>query len=130
MTPQQIFDTVARHLFAQGFRSLQQAEDAYSCAYRGTHGTSCAVGVLIPDHVYTKDMEGIDAEGLCHRFKAVLPAWMLVNMPLLLALQTVHDVNYSWKSDADMKFSLSCVADRYNLDQSVLKTLAFKKAGE
>jgi hypothetical protein len=55
MSRQQIFDTVKNGLLAQGKKSTN--ENKYCCQYRGIGNTKCAVGFLIPDSMYTKDME-------------------------------------------------------------------------
>ena len=56
MEPQQIFNKVATHLLKQNKRSIDKGTDV--CLYRGPNGTKCAVGVLIPDSLYLKTMEG------------------------------------------------------------------------
>jgi hypothetical protein len=58
---QETFDIVARALAAQGRPSRQEGPDSPAggrCAYRGDGGTKCAAGWLIPDDVYSPDMEG------------------------------------------------------------------------
>jgi hypothetical protein len=132
MTPQEIFDTVAKHLFAQGERAGIQLEDedgdvgvGFSCRYRAPGGRSCAVGKLIPDDVYTHVMEGTSAEGICEMYTDVLPAWMSDNIGLLIKLQIAHDEKDSWTDDASMKYALGLAADRFKLDKSVLEGLTF-----
>lgn len=86
LEPQDLFNIVAGHLHAQKRPSM--ADD--DCAYRGTGGTKCAIGVLIPDEVYDLAMEGISADCLTQ-----------VGFPtedhkvLALGLQHVHD-RASW----------------------------------
>jgi len=59
LTTQEIYNRVAKHLLAQGGRSQSRDDDGdLVCAYRGANHTSCAVGCLIPDEVYTPDIEG------------------------------------------------------------------------
>lgn len=55
MKPQQLFNLVVRHLLQQGARSERPVG---LCAYRGDNGLSCAVGCLISDEHYSKDIEG------------------------------------------------------------------------
>ena len=121
MTPQEIFDTVARHLFAQG----KQSRDPVSCLYRGPDGTKCAVGVLIPDATYDEDMEGCSIVGLLREFS--LPAWMGEHVNLLQHLQSVHDVDSRWADDKRMRWELSLVATAYGLDDSILPGLSFNR---
>ena len=55
MTKQEMYDKVKAHLLTQGAKSSIPGID---CAYRGEHGRKCAIGVLIPDEVYSPEMEG------------------------------------------------------------------------
>ena len=132
MTPQEIFDTVARHLFTQGERSIAASTDYYeddvNCMYRSPSGMTCAVGCLIPDAAYLPSMEGSGATGLCRMFSDVLPKWMAENSELLDYLQMTHDQVAHWRRDVDMKFALSIVADRFGLDKSILDGLSFNRA--
>jgi predicted RNase H-like nuclease len=110
--PQEVFDTVAQHLIAQGKKSMARlSEDPHPhavCAYRGENGTKCAVGCLIPDEAYDPSIEntgvvfwkvlralGVDVEpqgpredsGTYHaRCLEALPT-----LNLLMKLQTIHD---------------------------------------
>ena len=45
---------MAKHLLTMKEPSLVN----YMCAYRGSNNQKCAIGVLIPDKMYTPDMEG------------------------------------------------------------------------
>lgn len=50
-------NTIAQHLSKQRARSIAVFNNMTSCAYRGKNNTTCAVGCLIPDEMYTSDME-------------------------------------------------------------------------
>ncbi len=120
MNAQEIFDTVATHLFTQG----QQSRDACfgKCAYRTKTGLTCAVGCLIQDY-YVSDMDLIqdsDIKTVYYRFKKILPEWIEGNMELLQYLQLVHDCTGNWATVDLMKESLTEVASKHNLDYSVL----------
>lgn len=131
MTPQEIFDTVARHLFTQGTRSGEPATtidgDDFRCLYRGPNGTACAVGALIPEGKYRPSMEGSGATTLCTIYEDLLPDWFVANVGLLSRLQQVHDCGHYWKQDHDMKFALASVADAFELDKAILDTLSFNR---
>jgi hypothetical protein len=143
MTPQEIFDTVARHLFTQGERAGKSvpvddpASDGsgFACQYRGPDGTKCAVGVLIPDAAYTPLMEGHSAVGLFDLGSSLvktfdLPDWMRGNAVLLSRLQAVHDLVDNWSDDKRMRWELSLVATAFGLDDSILKGLSFNRPKE
>lgn len=114
MTPQEIFDTVARHLFAQGTRAYN--ENIAGCQYRGPCGTKCAVGCLIPDEAYDPEMEGRSVDSLISGF----PSWMQDNVGLLAWLQAAHDRKESWDSEDALHSALATVAQRFNLSAGVL----------
>lgn len=50
-----MIDRVESHLIKQGRRSYMAT---VGCAYRGPDNRACAVGCLIPDHVYARVIEG------------------------------------------------------------------------
>ena len=133
MTPQEIFDTVARHLFTQGTRAgkpvinLDGEVHDFECLYRAPDGKTCAVGCLIPDAAYRPSMEGSGAFTMRSMHEDVLPRWFMPNEGLLARLQQVHDCAHYWKSDVDMRFALACAADAFELDKAVLDTLSFNR---
>lgn len=121
MEAQQIFDTVATHLFTQG---QQSKDDAYfgKCAYKTKTGLTCAVGCLIQDH-YVSDMDLLDSsdiESVYYAFRKILPEWIDENMELLQSLQGVHDNTTNWATVDLMKESLTEVALNHYLDYDVL----------
>jgi hypothetical protein len=101
MTLQQIFDKSAVHLLTQN----KKAKSHGSCQYRGDGGTMCAVGCLIPDEHYSKDIEGCGVSGAWHARSADPYARKLrealmasgididdaKTMRMLDELQTIHD---------------------------------------
>jgi hypothetical protein len=133
MTPQEIFDTVARHLFTQGERAGirrdddDEYDDSFSCRYRGPCGTVCAVGKLIPDAVYDPEMEGAGVSLLLDNYGPSLPRWMQDNYALLDRLQMVHDQGRHWVDDKRMRWELSLAAQAFGLDDSVLLGLSFNR---
>lgn len=124
MEAQEIFDTVATHLFKQGRRAVRGCAEVV-CAYRGVGGLKCAVGVLIPDQLYTEMMEGSTVFGLLDDSEWELPEWMADNRSLLWDLQGAHDVTRNWESSAAMKRALNKVAAESGLASDVLNELAF-----
>ena len=106
MTDQQMFTKVARHLIKQGKKSIKDGQ----CLYRGPEGTSCAIGCLIPDEMYTEEIEG-KAVSEHEALELVLASLGITNLNLAMDLQSIHD-GYSpdsWKS------SLGFLAEKYNL---------------
>lgn len=89
MTKQEIFDTVAVHMLAQGKKS----ENEDGCLYRGPNGTKCAVGVLIKDEIYRPILEN---RLVCERiiWEALEDSGIEMDgdiEQLLMALQETHD---------------------------------------
>ena len=130
MTPQEIFDTVAKHLFTQGCRSAELDEDPHSaCLYRGPEGRMCAVGVLIPDELYNTDMEFQNAAYLVGKVGSPFPEWMKANENLLHSLQISHDRPHHWLNSEAMRERLRVVAGHYDLSSAVLNGLSFAWEG-
>lgn len=96
MTPQEVFDKVARHLLTQKRKAMAVMPEAANgdakpaCAYRGSDGTSCAFGCLIPDSCYDPVLENVVAPLIVSR---VLPQ------------------NYLDKNDIDIIDSYWCAVD-------------------
>lgn len=57
-----ILDKVVTHLVTQRARAMTPQDEG--CAYRGENGTMCAVGCLIPDDIYSPDIESLGVQGL------------------------------------------------------------------
>lgn len=130
MEAQEIFDTVATHLFNQGQRCAIKSKTSpgtMSCVYRGPNGTKCAVGALLSDEDYRAKMDddGMTAEMLIHSFKH-LPTWFIRQNGLLTSLQRVHDNGENWFSTLALQTALNRVAGAFDLDTTHLKSLSFK----
>lgn len=96
MTNQEIFNKVHTHLLTQRTAAIEDG----ACAYRAG-SKSCAVGALIPDSLYTPEIEGTSVSVLIE-YKETYPHHTLgyalkqagftpEQYPLLRDLQRVHD---------------------------------------
>lgn len=119
MTKQEVFDTVVSGLLQQGRPSFG---GYYGCAYRGTDNLKCAVGFLIKDDEYTRDMENDNFEGLIARNMIPMRLQSLELYTLICDLQYAHDGIL-----ADPKKGLPAfrewakgIAKVYNLDDGVV----------
>lgn len=122
LTPQEAFDTVARHLFAQGRLALRDFGGEEGCVYRGDDGCKCAVGILIPDELYDPKMEGHSAAS-----DSVGPLFPPSINNLLCDLQKAHD-DCSRNDDgtfnvAALRDRLSDIAAEHSLSSAILETL-------
>jgi hypothetical protein len=118
-TAQDIFDTVALHLIVQGRRAILGTH----CRYRTPSGDRCAIGVLLPDGVYNRQMEGASVRGNCK----YLPVSLQAHMALLVNLQELHDDIYLCEPGSEtvfdqkrLKAALATVADVHGLSARVL----------
>jgi hypothetical protein len=135
MDRQETFDKVARHLLTQGRRSaeLNPMVSGGVCRYRSPDGTKCAVGALIPDELYSADMEGRSVIGLvgcdgnddvspwAEALRAHLGVESDYDERFLETLQRIHD-GYepdTWPS------RLIELADEDVLDKGVLKEFGY-----
>lgn len=93
MTAQEIFDKVSQHLLSQNCKSLGMRFGDTVCFYRGQDGRKCAIGVLIPDELYSSDFENLTIEELLveEYFPAQLREELSPHKELLSELQLVHD---------------------------------------
>jgi hypothetical protein len=66
MDKQKIFKKVAIHLLTQGKKSQRKLRFHRNtvCAYRGYNNLKCAIGCLIPDKLYSSDLEGCSVRSL------------------------------------------------------------------
>ena len=90
MNKREVFDKVKAHLLAQGQKSLTPEG---RCAYRGTGGVKCAVGVLIDDTAYTPVLEN-QTVGAASVHDALLESGVPdddATIRMLERLQTAHD---------------------------------------
>ncbi len=133
-TAQEVFDKVARHLFAQGKRAMRPG--GKSCGYRGAEKTACAAGCLVADADYTPRMENepVDVLVIAARHGAYSGAPSLPfirdgaiggHSKLVTALQNVHDWSDGWTDTDAMRRELRLVALAYRLDPAILGGLSF-----
>ena len=83
---QELYDFVVAAIVKQGRPSVG---DNDRCLYRGPDGLKCAAGHVIPDSVYSEDMEGLDLANMAafgRRLKSLVP-----HLKLLVSLQGNHD---------------------------------------
>lgn len=88
MTNQEAFSTMVLHLRAQGAQALSARPGRVGdCLYRTPEGLKCAVGCLIPDHVYHDGMERRSATDVADE----VPCLRDLNVDILEAMRSVHD---------------------------------------
>lgn len=126
MDAQEIFDTAVKHMAEQGQPGgrLNEYND-FVCEYRGNGNSRCAVGIFIPDDVYTANMEGTDVLRLLEDYGEALPSWMSDNLDLLRDLQSAHDSMSNWYRPASMRAALLKVAEQHGLNPDVIYEVEF-----
>ncbi len=107
MTDQEIFNKVWDHFITQ---ENPRAFMHYSCCYRRGDGARCAVGIFIPDALYSEALEGCTVEELLNKVPEL--EYLAPNVVLLCALQRAHDVS----SDASLEKALRYVAATFALE--------------
>ena len=97
-TAQQFYDMIVSHLRQQNARSvLDDLYGANPCAYRGLNNMKCAVGIIIPDEIYTRSMESktvsqlIRNNGIGYDIPEELLLELDQHRKLLSTLQSIHD---------------------------------------
>ena len=115
MTNEQAFKTMARHMLAQGKRSVVVGRDSFgveheSCRYRGPDGLKCAVGAIILDEEYRESLEGLPARHV----QALVPSLQGLNESMISTVQQIHD---KWPvSDWRKLLEGECVARGWTVD--------------
>lgn len=132
-TKQEIFDFVAKKLFAQGKPSLdkEEAHKFKSCRYRAGD-LKCGVGFLIPDRLYREvmDEDSLGAGNLIDNYPDLASDTVinLDNKSLLMDLQDAHD---NWDlhedipgrdTDTDLAACMLICANKNVLNAEVLFT--------
>ena len=128
MTPQKIFNTVINHLYTQKKKSFSFSNNV--CQYKTSEGLKCAIGCLIPDEIYIKEMDEDSwiIKKFSRRFESLSYFTEGNNTDLLDRLQKIHD-EASTSDDRvtfllkDLAAELNKVAKEFNL---VLPEIAVK----
>ena len=102
-TTEEIFEKVKTHLLDQGQQSIDKNG---GCAYRGAEGRKCAIGCLIADEFYSKDLEGTGScdKGVKNAIKASIGREVTKTEAVMLSeLQYMHDRQLpgEWKTQLD-----------------------------
>lgn len=117
MTPQEIFDKVATHLFTQRTRAVNGLND---CQYRTETGAKCAVGCLIPDELYDPVIESFAVHSSVIR-PTLTRIGVDEHVDLLAELQGIHDSRVSWTGGPDrLAEKLAALAHDFGLSIDVL----------
>lgn len=115
---QEIFNTVVRHLHAQGKPCIVKG----ICRYRGPDNTRCAIGALILDEFYTPEMEGkgVTMDSVWQALQKSLNDSLTGERAFFVGLQTVHD-NWPNSNFRPLPYRLKNFAEQYNLDTKILE---------
>lgn len=93
MTNQEIFNKVYKHLLTQNKQAVSYnlfyGQKNKLCKYRSKN-LKCAIGCLIPDKLYSKNMEGLSVEELAIEYPEL--GFKKGNIRLLGDLQSIHDL--------------------------------------
>jgi hypothetical protein len=90
MNKQEIFTTVATHLLTQNEKALDEDNN---CVYRTDSGLKCAIGCIITDEMYHRDMDeqSMTALQLIKADRFTMPDWFCDNVMEFVELQSIHD---------------------------------------
>ena len=128
MTAQEIFDTVAHHLIAQGKPALSGEG---GCSYRAPDGSKCAIGCLITDEEYSEEFEDKDIkEVLC--IAGGLRERLGDHETLLFWLQDAHDTRLLYYVDGATNFPaweerMRAIAKRFGLSDESLNRVTLSR---
>jgi len=125
MTKQEFYDKICAHLVKQGCRSMGEGPLSTACLYRGANGRKCAIGAVIPDDIYTEEMDAAADTGIRYvieEFPQLKP--FIPDVRLASFLQGAHDDFVNWcdngLSDAGkyqlQRIAVSCDLKPYNFE--------------
>ena len=107
MNKQEVFNTVKKHLLTQNAKSMNEVGD---CAYRGLHKRKCAIGIFIPDNLYTYKLEMTTVNFVW----ALIFPYEILSMYDRLFLHSLRNVHDECEVD-DWERELKVVAEKWNL---------------
>jgi hypothetical protein len=137
---QSVFDFIVRHLFKQGKRAIGK----YGCAYRVPDTNfKCAIGCLIPDDLYVKDIEGCSVRSIYEPRRSTSADKLIEILQeigfsvgsgigkesfmdsFLRNMQAIHDNYVSWDNEVGPLSecgisSLQTVCNKFGLKDTVL----------
>lgn len=91
-TIQEVFDQISIHLLTQNEQSFILNTDCDHefkvCAYRGRNELKCAVGCIISDDEYNKDMEGASWFAISKSYAVLVDSEISL---MIGVLQKIHD---------------------------------------
>lgn len=119
-TLQEAFDTMLFHIRAQGYQ--RAVNEKGHCQYRAD-GKKCAVGALIPDDLYTRDLDiGYNGVGYPVQTTAVAntlasAGWRVDTEALSMYAQAqdCHDDALNWDCADYFESRMRSLAARFNL---------------
>lgn len=103
MSYKRLYTTVKAHLLKQNKR----ASNGYGTCYYKKDDLKCAVGCLIPDNLYTKELEGKPVTVLAQISRVKLS---LAKQDMLKEFQIIHD----WHNVADWGELIDKVYAKYS----------------
>lgn len=113
MMQQEIFEEIVTFLLNQNRKSIKLDSYDRKCLYRGDENTACAVGCLIRDDEYKKEMDDSQFTSIYFLITLkLLPKRLIPHIDLLTEIQSIHDSTepFEWRD----KFIE--IADIYNLN--------------
>lgn len=111
-TNQTAFNISVAHLRQQRAKSMgSDSEGILFCMYRSPEGRKCAIGPLIPDHMYEPAMENSNVFGLLGQYPQLNDLWIHVDPEMLTELQYIHD----WEVVECWEAYFRAMADRFGL---------------
>jgi hypothetical protein len=124
LTQQEVFNKVARHLILQNKQSTGIYKDIdgggkFGCMYRGDNGLMCAAGCVIPDELYSPDIENTCFSALCYSDARYQELFNNESVRLVTDLQIIHDGKFCTSDEWPAR--LEELALEYKLDGRVIE---------
>jgi len=104
MTRQEAFNYVVKGLLSQAHPSAERRHGNIGCLYRGGEEIRCSVGWMIPDSLYSPNMEDLASNELLENYPALQESPMISQFTPqeLELLQQYHDAaarEFCWEGN-------------------------------
>lgn len=117
MNAQELFDTSALHMLCQGEKSTGVVGGLESCMLHSSDGRRCAIGCLIPDHIYTATLEGSSVLDI---LAAAGGSNKMADRDVRLNARQARFFS-EWLEHGDLLYELQCTHDAFSVEDWLVR---------
>ena len=99
LTPQQVFDRVWKWFVTE--QNPRAVSSGGKCMLRTSSGAKCAIGIFIPDEMYSPGMEEDTIVGICNQVPFMRKELSSIKISWLSDLQRCHDGKWNVQGEKE-----------------------------